>query len=140
MAERNKNLATGGLVVFAAVLIGIALVIVGGPGQGRKERHDETRRSDVLRLVNQCFPQDQPIPAELSTEICGDVRLVDPFMDAPYRYERVADDRFIICAAYELPQEQKDMVAWAGMFPSLSHDPQTGCTTFRHSPGVGHRD
>lgn len=96
------------LTALSLAVLVAGLVASGGPGQGRAERRDQTRRADLsdIQALLSCKAQQagqvgtDPTP----TEACPlTPRLADPFTDAPYRFELVTPDSIRLCAGFELP-------------------------------------
>ena len=104
-SERSAVLLLGALTAAAVVL---ALALVGGPSRAALERRDDRRFSDIqsIRWTLECIRERQgAFPATLEPEpACGEMQLSDPVTGAPYSYERLSDDSFRICAAFEDPE------------------------------------
>ena len=111
MAEQRKNPAVWAIVALAAGTIIAGLAVTGGPMQGRAERRDQTRMSDIAAMSRQahCLANaESRVDGDLSaTALCPDApRMQDPFSDAPYQVE-VLDPRHLrLCAAFEQERER----------------------------------
>lgn len=103
-----------GLPIAAVLAIIAALFVIGGPSKARLERMDERRIGDLSDLASaierhHLFTNHLPDSlAELHArlEARGSTRRppeADPETGAPYVYERLADDRFRVCAILALP-------------------------------------
>ena len=108
----TKGWATAALVVIAGALIGAGLLLTGGPEQARKERRDQERADDLgslTRLVD-CLAGANggrlPDGLAQTPECDWQARLVDPFTDQPYRYERITERSYQLCATFETPPPQ----------------------------------
>jgi hypothetical protein len=107
---RPETLARTGLTALVAALLVLGVFSVGGPGTGRMERHDAERLSDLRALeswlVCMANAQGGMPPATLDpAQACrGTYRRNDPYTGTPYRYERVSDTSWRLCAAFEAPQ------------------------------------
>lgn len=117
------------IAAMAIVAIGLGLAITGGPGQGRMERRDEVRQQDLARLSAQveCLAQaTASLPSSLgSTPLCpGEIRLVDPYTGAPYRYEPLSDTAYRLCAGFETDLALRQ--PWA----PVTVDAEAGCLHF----------
>ncbi|WP_157994908.1 hypothetical protein [Paracoccus tegillarcae] len=108
MAEpRMKGWATITISALALVAIIAGLLIGGGPGQGRAERRDDIRRSDLRAIEAQlsCLARERrELSPEISqTEACPDrPSLIDPVTETPYRIEQIDDENLRLCASFEL--------------------------------------
>ena len=103
------SLAIAGL---ALVLVIAGLALGGGPSQARKERRDSARLDDLNRLALhvECLSREgnsRVMPAALTeTEACpGPLPLTDTATGAAYRFERVDDVHYRLCADFELPPQ-----------------------------------
>jgi hypothetical protein len=119
--------------VGAAVVTG--LVYTGGPGAGRAERRDEVRLRDLGALADltRCLADldDHRLPDRLGPEPrCGTkIALADPFTGTPYRYDRLSDWSFRLCAVLERPEAAGPVFPEDGTF-----DETTGCLTVSYNP------
>lgn len=106
---RPETMAKAGLALLVAVLVVLGLFAVGGPGQGRLERHDRIRMNDlqaIERYLRCVADAEGRLPATLEMgETCRrDLRVTDPYSGVGYRYERVSDTAWRLCAAFDLPE------------------------------------
>jgi len=131
---RAETIAGIALGLLAAALVVAGLATVGGPGQGRIERRDETRLSDLQRLATyvRCVAdtQQQSLPDALRpVETCqAEMRFDDPYSGTAYRYEKLTDTAFRLCARFE----ETD---WLNDVRRGEIDPATGCMQFTYTPG-----
>lgn len=131
---RAERLGQVGLVVLAVGLVAAGLATVGGPGKGRTEAQDRTRLSDLQNLSHyvECVAdaQGKRLPDTLATvEACKRaLRLADPFTGEAYRYERLSDTAFRLCARFSGP----DGLSGGWSDPFL--DAETGCLTHPYRP------
>jgi hypothetical protein len=124
----RNDLALYALAGIAAGLMVAGFLVVGGPGQGRMERRDSDRLNDLELLANCIAGLDDAavaaLPAILSEPLpcsgADKAALTDPLTDQPYAFNRLADRRFSVCAAFEGDPEQS--YATSGRL-----NPQTGC-------------
>lgn len=120
-----------GVLVAAAIVAG--LLTVGGPGQGRIERRDSERLSDLHRLESYvaCVAAlgDGTLPESLDPDerCAGSDYLVDPFTSEPYRYEKLSETGYRICARFEQVGNVPGHV-------NPQFDRETGCMTYVHRP------
>ena len=104
------RIAVAGVTGLAVLLVVAALWQVGGPQAGRMEARDDTRFSDLLSLTSlvtcKATTEGNALPQDLteSASCRYDVRLNDPYTDAPYRYEIVDTEEYRICADFERPE------------------------------------
>ena len=110
-----------GAGVVAALAAGFW--IVGGPETGRMESRDKTRAADLQSLQQHviCLANDngQTLPETMDENpACPAPHLTDRFTDRPYRYNRLSDRIFEVCAEFELPDR---------LYPHPHFDPETGC-------------
>lgn len=102
--DRPAILALGAMVA-AALIAG--LLTVGGPRQGAMEKRDDARFSDLLQLENQinCVRngREGALPDTLTPTAACDygARTEDPITGETYRYERLDDDSYRLCADFE---------------------------------------
>ena len=130
---RADRVAEITLAALVAGLVIVGVLTVGGPGKGRLEKRDSTRLSD-LRAISQyvycvASTQDRVLPGSLApVKTCQrDLRLNDPFTDTLYRYERVSDTAFRLCAGFEDPD-------WAIKNGGADLDRATGCLQYTYRP------
>lgn len=102
--------ATWAIAALAVLAIVGGLILSGGPGRGRLERRDAIRMDDLNRLSSHigCLADGRgQMPSELDeTSGCpGPIRRMDPFTDAAYRIEPLEDDKYRLCAGFELEPE-----------------------------------
>lgn len=109
MTRRTKGWATGAITALGiGAMIG-GVLIAGGPGQGRAERLDDLRRSDLFSLQAQleCLARERGMltPEIETTRACPfEPRLVDPATGEPYRIEQVDDENLWLCASFDNAQ------------------------------------
>jgi len=129
-ADRLPLIALAALV---AALVALGLLTVGGPGAGRMEKRDEIRLSDLseisgyVRCVADAEGKSLPDALTPMTTCQRDLRLTDPYTDAPYRYDRVSDTSFRLCAGFENPD-------WVIEVRNAELDPETGCLQYSYTP------
>lgn len=117
-----------GAGVLAALAAGFWLI--GGPEAARMENRDEKRMTDLRALQAHvtCLAKAnaQTLPETLTeSEGCPAPRLKDRFTDTPYRYARLTDTGFEVCAEFELPERVRH---------SPQFDPDTGCLHAAYTP------
>ena len=117
-----------GVGVVTAVAAG--LWFVGGPETGRMENRDRTRLADLNGLQQHviCLARSDEglLPDTLEgTTACPAPQLTDPVTDKPYRYNRLSDTVFEVCAEFELPER---------LYPNPLFDPETGCRRVTYDP------
>ncbi len=115
---RTQKGATIAIAALALLAVVGGLMLAGGPGRGRAERHDAIRVDDLQQLSGHvaCLStRDGRMPADLAeTAACpGPIRLADPFTGAPYRIEPLEARKFRICAGFELPPDPAPR-RWSG--------------------------
>lgn len=131
---RAERIGQAGLVVLALGLVVAGLATVGGPGKGRTEAQDRTRLSDLQNLSHyvDCVAdaQGKRLPETLETvESCKrELRFADPFTGETYRYERVSDTAFRVCARFADPEGLPG--GWSDPFL----DAETGCLLHPYRP------
>ena len=102
-------LVIGGLVAAA---IAAGLWVTGGPTSARAEKRDLSRLEDLRRLsefINCVAQETKEVPEMLAPmDSCGtDQPFLDRTSNAPYRFEKLSDKSFRLCADFERP----DLVA-----------------------------
>jgi hypothetical protein len=131
--DRGGSLALIALVV-AALLAG--LLTVGGPLQGRAEKRDGVRIDDLLQIRGQvtCLAEAAGgvLPSDLAaTDDCDLAeRLADPYTGAPYRYARISDTAYRLCAGFETETPRRYAAGTATGF-----DEGSGCLVVTFRPG-----
>ena len=117
-----------GAGVVAALAAGFRLI--GGPEAARMENRDHKRISDLhsLQAHVTCLAKTKGniLPQVLDeTRDCPAPRLTDRFTDAPYRYARLSETAYEICAEFELPDRLRH---------SRRFDAETGCLHGTYTP------
>ena len=127
MTRRSQGWATHAITALGVAAIIGGFLIAGGPGQGRAERRDDLRRSDLWALQSQldCLARERGelTPVIEQTSACpAEPREIDPETGESYRIEQIDDENLRLCATFEAPiQAGGDAYATQGAF-----DPQ-GC-------------
>jgi hypothetical protein len=125
---RPERLAVLLAAVAVAAAIAAGIWSVGGPRQGAAERRDEARYRDLLELRQQVYcltdAAGGALPETLGeTDACHIARRYeDPYTGAAYRYERLSDTAFRLCAGFEAPDVTR--------FSNQNFDAETGCLNF----------
>lgn len=116
--RRTQGWASWAIAALAGATVVAGLAIGGGPLQARKERRDDARMEDLRRLAGHivCLVDEsgtRRLPADLSpTPGCPDmVPLTDSRSGEPYRVEPLEAGKFRLCAAFELPPEDRRWAA-----------------------------
>lgn len=116
--RRTQGWASWAIAGLAGATVVAGLAIGGGPLQARKERRDDARMEDLRRLAGHivCLVDEsgtRRLPADLSpTPGCPDmVPLTDSRSGEPYRVEPLEAGKFRLCAAFELPPEDRRWAA-----------------------------
>ena len=117
-----------GAGVVAALAAGFWLI--GGPEVARTENRDQKRMSDLHSLQGHvtCLARTKgkALPRVLdATRDCPAPQLTDRFTDDPYRYARLSDTAYEICAEFELPDR---------LHTSSRFDAETGCLHGTYTP------
>lgn len=97
------RIASIALIGMAGAAIVLALWAVGGPGQARAERRDQTRMNDLHSLGQHlaCLHR-QGLGQDERSPLCPEAaRRADPLTGQPYRIAMIADDGVRVCAAFE---------------------------------------
>ncbi|MFQ3587259.1 MAG: hypothetical protein SNJ74_04625 [Fimbriimonadaceae bacterium] len=114
--------ATHGIWAVAFAGLSIALVvavfaIVGTPADMARYRRDSQRVADLLRFASELREQTRssghepakPLPDRVPDRLASlDVKndWIDPLTRQPYRYRKIDEDRFELCATFEMSSEQ----------------------------------
>lgn len=111
MAERVQGWPVWAITALALAAIGGGLAVTGGPMQGRVERRDDLRRSDIAALARQanCLSAAEGrADGDLSaTALCPDPpRLDDPYTGTPYRVEPLDGRHMRLCAEFEQDEDR----------------------------------
>ncbi|WP_193174851.1 hypothetical protein [Oricola nitratireducens] len=130
------------LVVLAAIVTGIAMT--GRPSQARKEKFDQLRYRELTAIARilHCEKKSDTrpvLPKELSEdsfrEYCGGTTATaDMFVDnetgKPYRYRRLNDRDFAVCAKfYDARKAMRSRPFWS--IHTYAFNPASGCMTGR---------
>lgn len=128
-----------GALILTAIVLGLA--VTGGPEAGRLEKQDRVRAEDITRIARSYVPclageADQTLPDSLAEdETCSEglntIRLIDPFTDLPYHYEKISDNRYRVCASFS----RAELVA-PDTYGGLEFDAKTGCLTKSYSSSL----
>lgn len=121
------RIASFALISMAVAAIVLALVAVGGPGQARAERRDQTRMNDLHSLGQHitCLHRLGLGPDD-SAPLCPEnARRADPLTGEPYRIAMVADEGVRVCAVFET---RAIGAWWSG---SDDFDRDSGCLVIR---------
>jgi hypothetical protein len=121
--------------VVVLLTIGAGLWTLRGPATAEQEKRDKARMSDVQNLNAHviCLTREAagqlPVTLPRSEDTpprCTPVpRMTDPFTDTQHGYERLSEDSYRICAAFEKPE----LIAYPASF-----DASTGCVGFSYQP------
>lgn len=108
------TMALAGLGV-AAILAG--LMLGGGPAQGRLEKRDDQRRSDLRALRDQlqclAYERRELTPRVESTAACPDfTTLSDPLTGQAYVIEQIDDENLRLCASFETTPDERIRAAF----------------------------
>ncbi len=133
-----------GVAAFLLAAIVLGLLTVGGPGSAKRDRYDQLRYEDLhfletaLRCTNWriSFPK---LPDDLTLDslrsYCGGVevdgdRLVDDETGEPYRYTKISEKEFLVCADFY--DARSTIIKSRSVFgASSSFNPDTGCVSGR---------
>ncbi|MCK0150798.1 DUF5671 domain-containing protein [Marivita sp. S6314] len=94
------------LTALAIIAVGLTLMTIGGPAQGRLEQRDRARLSDLSTLssnLSQCAALTAPLPSEFDPMDCANAPLRLTGFAADIVYARVTDTRFSLCIDVEDP-------------------------------------
>ncbi|WP_372602631.1 hypothetical protein [Actibacterium sp.] len=129
---RTSTVVQIGIAALVGALVVAGLATVGGPMKGRTEKRDQTRLSDLREISTfvRCVADTQAktLPDTLAPfEACRrELRIGDPYTGTPYRYEKVSDTAYQVCADFEdLP--------WMIENVDRSLDPETGCLSYSYT-------
>ena len=120
----------GQALILALVVVAVAmgLYFTGGPERGRMEKRDQERQRDLRSLQRHvtCLAETEgkTLPTSLSDgESCSlNPYPTDPVTGEAYRYERIDDTSYRLCASFE-----QDGEVIARYWPAGAFDPETGC-------------
>ena len=125
----SRAIAVAAILIVAAIVVA-AFVTIGSPNHTRAEALDRQRVSDLGDAAAELHEDygAGPLPAALPQP------RHDPVSGKPYQYQRLNDNRYRLCATFELPTP-----------PDQRAGPYTN-TFWHHPPGrfcytldVGHR-
>ncbi|MGL4237165.1 DUF5671 domain-containing protein [Tabrizicola sp.] len=129
--ESRNELPVFGLAGLAVVFISVGFWVVGSPAQGRLERRNAERMSDLSTLAR-CFDnfdaaQLAALPERLTEPLpcsgASKAAPLDPLTDEPYRFEYKSGRKFSVCASFE-----GDAVM-SSTYREDNFNPQDGCLT-----------
>ena len=142
---RRKVFISGAAVAIIVAIV-VGLLTVGGPIEARREAYDLRRYNDLARISQALWCPNlriqRPIlPNDLSlatiraycggTEIQADV-LWDEETQKPYRYERISESQFSVCADfYDAEKTMRLTGQLLSVGAQASFNPDTGCVTGR---------
>lgn len=136
---RGERLFLAGAAIAIALAIGIGLWLTGGPGTQRAHRLDDRRIADLRAIADAlaCPGGGATVPDELSEESLArhcperdaiNLTLVDPVDGTPYRYRRIGNRGWEVCARFTDParisvprrmvENRRALIRW---------DRETGC-------------
>lgn len=119
-------------VVVTAVFVLVGIVIVGSPMQGRAEKFDEQRVSDLRsiqnEILNEVYGMDRGIPVPEGARVLPKplpknlesvasaaqyekLRITDPETGIPYRYE-TKNSTYRLCATFSLSRDWGYDIFW----------------------------
>lgn len=108
MRTRLKNtLFLGVATVLVVGAVVAAIVVLGGPGEGRARSLDEARVNHLGGLKSQIdtfFAREHRLPAsldELSKRAGFPVASRDPLTSAPYEYRATGPTTYEVCATFQ---------------------------------------
>ncbi|MBA4491444.1 hypothetical protein [Paracoccus sp. S1E-3] len=132
MTEK-RGTATLAIALCAALAVLAGLVVSGGPVRSRKEGRDDDRLRDLRQISAniRCQAEESGrVPdAPQMTDLCpSPFVLQNPETGETYRYSRVDDRHWRLCAAFELP----DRIRLGG---EAQFDARNGCLLDRLNPG-----
>ena len=128
----NGLLLAGLLALVGAGLIA-GFMAVGGPGYARMERNDAERTRDLRKLTDfyMCaLQQINPEAGGTATDRClgyeqiPDVK--DPVTQEPYRYTRLGDNAFKVCATFQTSSEEREPTR----YDFLTFEGHEGCVLY----------
>ncbi len=133
-----------GVAAFLLAAIVLGLLTIGGPESAKRDRYDQLRYDDLhfletaLRCANWRILEPE-LPDDLTLDslrsYCGGVqvggdRLVDDETGEPYRYTKISEKEFSVCAdfydAHDTMIKNRSAVDGRGSF-----NPDTGCVSGR---------
>jgi hypothetical protein len=128
---RREQIAVGVLALLAVGLVAAAIVVVGGPAQGQREKRNRERADNLwelrtcLSLLSEAELLGLPSGPLTGPFPCDErLTLADPYSGEPYRFQALEQGRFSLCAAFEKPAPNP-MTYGDGEF-----NIDTGCLTF----------
>ncbi len=117
------RLAVVGLVVLAALAIGLGLWVTGGAEQARRDTRDAQRMADLRALATHMRCLDKhglAIPSQ--SPLCPeDPTREDPLTGAPYEITQPSAWTLRLCASFENDPPRHHA--------AVGFDPETGCLT-----------
>jgi len=135
---RAKRLVLWAGSAVTLALVGWTLLATGAPASVRDQRLDRQRYSDITNIATRMrcteggILPDTLAPADVAAYCPGrdiaPVTLRDPQTGAEYRYERLDDRRFALCADFVDPGFSQVNQSYG---PNWLYDAQTGCITGR---------
>jgi len=114
--------AAASIAVAAALVVGISMVE--SPEDLRILRYDQAREDNLNHLaagIDCYYTLNRALPGDLTELVaemdrlaqqkplrsyCAPRRTTDPETDEPYRYRRLDDERFELCATFSLPSPE----------------------------------
>jgi hypothetical protein len=94
----SRAIAAAAIVIVAAIVVA-AFVTIGSPNRARAEALDRQRVLDLGDVAAELHEDygARPLPAALPQP------RRDPVSGKPYEYRRLGDNRYHLCATFELP-------------------------------------
>ena len=128
----NRLLLAGLIAVVGAGLIA-GFMVVGGPGYARMEKNDAQRTRDLRELTEyyRCaLSRINPEGDGISPTRCSGYEqlpdVADPLTGEPYRYARLGDDAFQVCATFQTSAETRARTRDT----FLTFEGQEGCVVY----------
>lgn len=127
----RRDLLPVALISAASFAVAVAAILTtGGPTQAAKERRDQGRVNNLNSLSRavECRAEETGALPESIAGIdgCDMKQTSDPTTGEPYRYERLNDLDYRICATFESPDT---LDSYRGTI-----DPDDGCISYTWKP------
>lgn len=106
MSIPSGSVPLGAAVAAVVIAVGAGLFVLGSPAEERVRRLDERRVADLRAIVagtNLYWTRHGRLPeslAELASEPGVRITTADPESSEAYRYRRLQDDRYEVCAIF----------------------------------------
>jgi hypothetical protein len=133
MRLSGRRAAFAAAIASVLAVIGVALWVIGSPGEERLRRLDDRRVGHleaIAAAVDRHFESKRQLPATLE-ELARLDRSFDPVTDPvsgqPYEYRVLGERRYQLCAEFQHRSREEPQAAWPVSLHFWKHDAARQC-------------